>query len=207
MGGACPNAACHGVLQRQNGDWERYVCPAGDPAVVMPVGVLGHASATCPVCHKALAHRPGPVAPDLVPQAGKLSLGTPPPRPTKRLGPMRSFEGLSVPAVGVVCGATWLFTSGEPIVWAHEMGHHRHMEHAANAPGAKDDQHDHEDNANIAVGGNTTERQWDLRCMMNGYATADHPGREHDFPCGKCVLKNRGWKVEGLGRPAGNITD
>jgi hypothetical protein len=87
------------------------------------------------------------------------------------------------------------------------MGHHRHLEHAANAPAAKGNQHDHQDNAAITAGNLATERQWDLHCMMNGYQTPDHPVRDHDFPCGKCLLKNRGWTVEGLALPAAGAGD
>jgi hypothetical protein len=208
VGDACSDPDCHGIVQRQNGNWERYVCPKPKCATtaVMPDGVLGHSSAVCPSCGKPLGHRVAG-GPDTLVQPGWLFLGTTPPKPTKKSGSFVSFDGFGVPAVGSLCGATWLFTSGEAIVWAHEMGHHRHLEHAANAPGFKDTQHDHRNNPAIAVGDAAKEQQWDLHCMMNGYSTTDHPEREFDFPCGKCLLKQRGWKVEGLPLPASGVTD
>lgn len=116
---------------------------------------------------------------------------------------------LMLPAVGVGMGATWVFTSGNGDVWAHEMGHHRHLEHAqpfpssANpAPGAKNSQHDSQPNTHVAFPPGTPpkERCWDLRCIMSYSHGAV-------YFCGKCVLKSRGWKVEGLPNPAGHLHD
>lgn len=116
---------------------------------------------------------------------------------------------LALPAVGVGMGATWVFTSGNGDVWAHEMGHHRHMEHAQSfpgtnnpAPGAKNAQHDSQQNTHnvFAVGTAAKESCWDLMCIMSYNQGAQ-------YFCGKCTLKARGWKVEGLANPAGGLHD
>jgi peptidoglycan hydrolase-like protein with peptidoglycan-binding domain len=148
-----------------------------------------------------------------------------------------NWARLPHPAVGVSMGATWLFTSGAADVWAHEMGHHRHLEHAQSrpgssgqnahlahdlgrgaivggvevkcgaAPGAKLSQHDSEGNpahAGVAALDAThpdKDRGWDRSCIMS---------YNHDDPlyfCGKCILKNRGWAVEHIANPAGNVHD
>lgn len=154
-------------------------------------------------------------------------------RCTPRRG--RRYSSIPLPAVGVSMGATWLFTTGGPDVWAHELGHHRHLEHAqANpgstgsatnhplgrsvkvagvwhrcgaAPGAKADQHDTVVNPNIVgVAANDPihpdkDRCWDRNCVMS------YTHGEPLFFCGKCLMKNRGWKVEDLPNPAGNVKD
>lgn len=121
-------------------------------------------------------------------------------------------NGMPLPAVGGALGATWLFWRGENPdrlkgVWVHEVGHHRHMEHAANGPGAVANLHDSESNTKFAgwagVGGGTvaTAKQWDRRCIMS-YSDAWYG--ENGFLCGRCLLRNRGWKVTGLGFPGPN---
>ncbi len=216
-------------------------------------------------------------------------------------------DSLPFAAVGSPLGATWLFTTGGADVWAHELGHHRHLEHAAGGPGAKADYHDSEahdppilqppaapnvanqgtagaatysyqilayDNAIplsdlSAIGTTNTgnavlsvtnfnrvtwtavpganrykvyrtessgtpgstgliatvavttlddnglagdgkepkspaeqgdiERQWDRHCIMS-YAGSGYPSNKEYF-CGRCILRNRGWRVSGLGFP------
>jgi hypothetical protein len=116
---------------------------------------------------------------------------------------------LLLPAVGVGMGATWVFTSGNGDVWAHEMGHHRHLEHAQSnpgqtspAPGAKNAHHDSQTNTHhaFAVATIPRERCWDLLCIMSYNHSAQ-------YFCGKCALKMRGWKVEGLANAAGGLHD
>jgi len=61
----------------------------------------------------------------------------------------RYFEYDHMPlwAEGRALGATWLFNSNVfPAIWTHEVGHHRHLQHAADAPGAVLDLHDSEAN-------------------------------------------------------------
>ena len=137
-----------------------------------------------------------------------------------------AWASIPLPAVGVSMGATWLFTSGGADVWAHELGHHRHLEHApaypgvqgsatahplgrsariagvwhkcGAAPGAKAAQHDGVLNPALAAEPATDpvhpdkDRGWDRDCIMS------YTHGEPLYFCGKCLLKNRGWAVEGL---------
>jgi hypothetical protein len=119
------------------------------------------------------------------------------------------------------------------VVWTHEAGHHRHLEHAAVAPGAVAAQHDVTRNPHFDAKHNTavaavdsdgslsaaekltkknalaTQAGWDIHCIMNGYGDPhDNQSRSIDFYCGKCILKNRGWKVQSItDSPAGNVKD
>lgn len=99
---------------------------------------------------------------------------------------------LPLAAVGSALGASFVFEGNDHLTWAHEMGHHRHMEHAAGAPGEKVKQHDSVVNPHLAGQGDLKpeEKRWDHGCIM-GYV-------KEMFFCGKCVLKNRGWMVEDL---------
>lgn len=121
-------------------------------------------------------------------------------------------NGMPLPAVGGGLGATWLFWRGEntnrlKVVWVHEVGHHRHMEHSANAPGAAASLHDSENNtkfagwAGVGGGGVAAATQWDRRCIMS-YSDAWYG--ELGYLCGRCLLRNRGWKITGLGFPGPN---
>jgi flagellar hook assembly protein FlgD len=133
-----------------------------------------------------------------------------------------SRTALGLPAVGGALGATWLFWKGENIdrlkaVWVHEVGHHRHLEHSANAPGFKDNLHDSEANTKYGtwdavkpppgsygepsddnVAGRRNAQKWDRRCIMS---YSDCYYGELGCFCGRCLLRNRGWKVTGLGFP------
>jgi len=120
----------------------------------------------------------------------------------------RTTKTLPLPAVGVSLGACWLFTGRRTAVWAHEIGHHRHLEHAqANAgstdpaPGAKNQQHDSEANPHQAGAPSPHQRGWDRFCIMS-YDSSFTPAF-----CGKCLLKNRGWAVETIANPNGNLED
>ncbi len=115
---------------------------------------------------------------------------------------------LPLPAVGVALGGCWLFRPRNSATWAHEIGHHRHLEHAqANngdvdpAPGAKNAQHDSAANPHQAAAPQPHQRGWDRYCIMSYDDTADQ------LFCGKCLLKNRGWAVESIANPAGNLED
>jgi hypothetical protein len=135
---------------------------------------------------------------------------------------LSSRTALGLPAVGGALGATWLFWKGENIdrlkaVWVHEVGHHRHLEHSANAPGFKDALHDSAANTKYGswntvkpppgsfgepsddnVAGKANARKWDRRCIMS---YSDCYYGELGCFCGRCLLRNRGWKVTGLGFP------
>jgi hypothetical protein len=110
-------------------------------------------------------------------------------------------SGLPLPAVGVALGATWLFTSSDAETWAHEVGHHKHLEHAASGPGATDNLHDSENNPSAAGAANPADRHWDAKCIMS---YASNPNLCF---CGRCLLRNRGWKVTGLGFPGTDVVE
>ena len=128
--------------------------------------------------------------------------------------PRETRNALPLPAVGGALGATWLFWQGEntdrlKCVWVHEVGHHRHLEHAANGPGAKADLHDSRNNSKanwVGKAGATIAKatQWDRRCIMS-YSDAWY--QELGCLCGRCVLRNRGWKVTGLALPGSANAD
>ncbi len=108
-----------------------------------------------------------------------------------------------LPAVGTPLSATWLFTSSSEETWTHEVGHHRQLEHAASAPvggraPARVKLHDTEENTHEAwnAGVAALDKQWDRCCIMSYTSDA-----ERLYFCGKCILRNRGWKVEDLGVP------
>ena len=172
----------------------------------------------------------------------KKGSGDPPNRPCpapgcgtsgKTLGSTNTgydYDRLPLPAVGCAFGATWLFTTSDADTWAHEVGHHRHLEHAASGPGsqykpagapANADLHDNEGNStqnwttfgviNPANDPGTTdasEQDWDRNCIMS-YSSSNYPAnrRGRDYFCGKCLLRNRGWKVQGLGYPGPNVKE
>jgi hypothetical protein len=129
---------------------------------------------------------------------------------------------MPMPAVGGALGATWLFTTSDADTWAHEVGHHRHLEHAASAPGSQyDPNHDPTDPPNNAelhdAKDNTTqnwvtlgvakpsEQDWDRNCIMS-YASVYYAGGIDHF-CGKCILRNRGWKVQTLLYPETDVVE
>ena len=119
----------------------------------------------------------------------------------------RSFRHDSMPlwAEGNALGVTWLFTDSDAGTWAHEVGHHRQFEHAATAPGAqyssrpsgRTDLHDAEVNQVRwpAPHAHTGDERWDFDCQMS-YTQGDAL-----CFCGKCLLRNRGWLIQGLGLP------
>ena len=92
--------------------------------------------------------------------------------------------------------------------WAHEIGHHKHMEHAADViqvPAQHDQAINSVDNA-VTTDPQPKRRTWDRACIM-GYVCQDDDNTKPDagYFCGKCLLKLRGWKVQGLADPAGNL--
>jgi hypothetical protein len=122
---------------------------------------------------------------------------------------IRHRTHLPMPAVGVPLAATWLFSNSKEETWVHEVGHHRHLEHAASAPvGSRTAEqlklHDTENNTHKAwpAGTDAEDKRWDRCCIMS-YTSKS----EKLYFCGKCVLRNRGWKVEALGHPGTAVKD
>ncbi len=112
-------------------------------------------------------------------------------------------SGLTVPCQGLVLGVTVDNIWAALWAWAHELGHNRHLEHAAGAPGWKDartfgnvyDLHDHTANTHddeVMNDKKPEKRNWDRCCAMSYNRT------ETLCFCGKCVLKGRGWDITEL---------
>jgi hypothetical protein len=117
-------------------------------------------------------------------------------------------DGLPLCAIGQPIGGCWQYIPRYAETWAHEVGHHRHLQHAPSrggstsiAPGGKAEQHDSAANAFQAHEDSTHSRGWDRWCLMS----YDKKAPRHF--CGKCVLKNRGWAVNTLTNPAGDVQD
>jgi hypothetical protein len=120
------------------------------------------------------------------------------------VGPM---DSLNFPAIGEPLGGLWIMSDGGArSFWAHEVGHHKHMEHAGGtAGGSKATQHDSVNNSVDAdlqahPPGKAADGNWDRACIMS--YTSVETGPDTAVFCGKCILKLRGWKVEGTGGAA-----
>jgi hypothetical protein len=120
----------------------------------------------------------------------------------------RVLDHLPLCAIGQPLGGSWLFVPRNAATWAHEIGHHRHFEHAqANsgsddaAPGAKTAQHDSEASPHQTGAPKPHQKAWDRFCIMS--YDEESPQRF----CGKCILRNRGWAVEDIANPAGATQD
>jgi len=115
--------------------------------------------------------------------------------------------GLPLSAIGLPLGGCWLFRPRDAATWAHEMGHHRHLEHAQGsasekAPaGANKAQHDSAMNPNLSSAKFDHQKCWDRFCVMS------YDDSQPQAFCGKCLLRNRGWAVEGITNPDGKLTD
>lgn len=118
-------------------------------------------------------------------------------------------ERLSYASWGGPLGGLFLGSDKDPrSYWAHEIGHHKHMEHAADQISVEA-QHDREINTvenAVTTDADADSRMWDRACIM-GYICQDDDNTKPDagYFCGKCLLKLRGWQVEGLVDPAGNL--
>lgn len=123
-----------------------------------------------------------------------------------------SYASMPLWAEGNAMGVTWLFTSSDAGTWAHEVAHHRQFEHAATAPGAQyssgpsgqNNLHDAQANTvNWSAPGHvhTGDERWDLDCQMS-YTEVDAL-----CFCGKCLLRNRGWLIQGLGYPGPKVRE
>ncbi|VAW65049.1 Transposase and inactivated derivatives [hydrothermal vent metagenome] len=70
-------------------------------------------------------------------------------------------------------------------------------------PAANTELHDSESNSIpnwAAIGGDTATHRWDKQCIMS-YEN------NNLYFCGKCKLRNRGWKVQTLGYPGPDIEE
>lgn len=118
-------------------------------------------------------------------------------------------SGLPLCAIGQPLGGSWVFLPRDAETWTHEVGHHRHFEHAQAyagqnqiAPGGKVLQHDSAAHPGFTATSLTAwQRAWDRFCIMS-YDS----GASQRF-CGKCLLRNRGWGVERINNPNSALTD
>jgi hypothetical protein len=131
---------------------------------------------------------------------------------TNEIGEHTDMMGL--PAAGESMGGLWLFcTYGRGVsTWAHEIAHHKHLEHGPGGGGYDPAQHDSVTGTAAPLNTFTAGKNgWDRVCMM-GYlrAGANVADLDRGYFCGKCILKLRGWIVETGGvnnnSPAGNVT-
>ena len=111
---------------------------------------------------------------------------------------------LSLPSWGGPLGGLFLDTKEGPrTYWAHEVAHHKILEHAGDVI-IHPVQHDQAANAAVSGATDPLGRLWDRDCIMSYINT--ETGDDRAYFCGKCLLKLRGWKIEGLADPAGGET-
>jgi hypothetical protein len=165
--------------------WQRFRCANGHQVlnVVRPVQAVGQVLRTCsqPGCGRSL-------------RAVNASSGP--------------YDLIST-AYGLALGGSLLITLGndeDHPWWTHEIGHNRHLEHAAGEAGFQPLQHDSVNNTSDAAlqadgGIGALWKQWDRTCTMS-YTDSRQVGAaggdDRQQFCGKCLLRNRGWAVEGL---------
>jgi len=135
----------------------------------------------------------------------------------------KTVNGLPSPSCGFPGGVFWNFL-GDATLWAHELGHNRHYEHAAdamqdwksNSVGPARPQHDNVENPLFSGSDEKADNKgWDRACLMSYITKVQdtknkatyQPARDLPCFCYKCALKNRGWKVAGLPAPAGDLQD
>jgi hypothetical protein len=111
---------------------------------------------------------------------------------------------INLPSWGGPLGGLFLDTNNGPrTFWAHEIGHHKSLEHAGDViNAAMTSQHDYQPNtvdAVVQADARPKARKWDRDCIMSYVNT--EAGPDAAYFCGKCLLKLRGWKVEGLANP------
>ena len=136
----------------------------------------------------------------------------------------KPVHGVYSPSCGYPVGVFWN-SGGCSSLWAHELGHNRHFEHAASAPmmtGAAG-QHDNQLNeiATFHADEMAGNKNWDRACLMSyveqcvsdGTSTGGKRVKTYDEDvdvpcfCFKCVLWNRGWNVIGFPNPDGKLKD
>ena len=206
MGGKpCPFPPCGGVLRSNLVQWAFYQCPSFHQASFQEVRPGGgeHQNQKCQHCAGLLNLRRAQSYP--VSRSHSNTMGT------------NAINGVPSPSCGFPVGVFWNF-AGDGSLWAHELGHNRHYEHAADAPGKGDcrDQHDNIANALITHGTEDPKNTgWDRTCLMSYISSVldttgtSSYGNERDLACFcfKCVLRNRGWNLVALPVPQGDLQD
>ena len=128
------------------------------------------------------------------------------------------IPGLPAPSIGHVVGVSLCFL-GDTDLWGHELGHCRYFQHAGNAPGRAEAQHDCTGNLAANWGDpfaretSESNQKWDRTCLMSYVTDLSSYDDYKDMPCFcfKCVLKNRGWKLNDatvpVPSPPGDLQD
>lgn len=128
-----------------------------------------------------------------------------------------TIQGLNTPACGFPIGVFWNFL-GASELWAHELGHNRHYEHAADAFGLPDrwDYHDHQLNPAFSRSNEKPDNScWDRSCLMSYIPKVQNQSNRPSYDttrdkpclCFKCALRNRGWRLRPLVNPPSDVTD
>ena len=203
----CPYPPCKGLLEPMPEYVGRYACPNGHVSSFMEASPAGggHLGELCQNTPCGLNNNR-----QYKVDAYPVSFGPDSKRGTK------PTPGVPSPSCGFPIGVFWNVI-GDATLWAHELGHNRHYEHAADAP-SKKARVEHDDMANDLFTSSAEKddnKGWDRACLMSYisqvYDTLDQPTYDdkRDIPafCFKCVLKNRGWRVHGLPVPKGDLQD
>ena len=211
-GEKCPKPGCAGKLAHDGGWKETYRCGACGLDQELPETAASGGSHAGQV-HSACAKMPpGPLqrkAPPAIRAIHTLVNGN---KVLLVYGIETGYDQLPVPSLGNPLGVAWN-TKASAELWGHELGHTRFMEHAGNAGGANNAQHDPTINSGFnwaAINETTADgKHWDRACLMS---YADHrptydATRDRRFPCGRCALKIRGWKLAGVATPAAGVKD
>jgi hypothetical protein len=211
-GEKCPKSGCAGKLAHHGGWKETYRCSGCGLDQELPEAAaaggshVGQAHAACVKMPKGALQRKAPPAVRALHTLGngnKVLLVY-----TDATG----YAQLPVPSLGNPLGVAWN-TRPSTELWGHELGHTRFLEHAGNARGANNAQHDPTTNSGFnwaAIKETTADgKQWDRACLMT---YADHrptydATRDRRYPCGRCALKIRGWKLAGVASPAAAVKD
>jgi hypothetical protein len=213
-GDACLTLGCmHGVLQEGHKYDSMYECPGCGAQYRNQNDTIQGSWTTvdCPNCRLRKVRRISKVQGPLMPRD---SMDVPHGGVT--------VSGVPSPSCGFPIGVFWNF-SGTSSLWAHELGHNRHYEHAADAmqnPARKATlEHDSAVNttATFHVKEKDDNKRWDRACLMsyilsvkaNQWPLVSTYNERRDMPCFcfKCVLKNRGWRITALTIPSSDLRD
>ncbi|HEY3738725.1 MAG TPA: peptidoglycan-binding domain-containing protein, partial [Bryobacteraceae bacterium] len=166
---------------------------------------------TCTVCGRqnsvtettgTAGSRTGSACGQICPRGGKMTVD-PGSRTVQQISAASARIGL--PSWGGTLGGLFLdTTTGPRTYWSHEIGHHKHLTHAGDViTGPTIVQHDQSTNPAIVDARGAKYKKWDRDCIMSYINT--EAGPDAAYFCGKCILRLRGWKVEGLADPASNV--
>ena len=208
LGGANCTTPCTGTMvgaSQAAGWFTRKMSGADAMNTTYTCGVCGRRDSVVETATTA-GSRTGSACGKICPRGGKMIAdgGT---RTAQQIAGPTAQIGL--PSWGGALGGLFLDTEEGPrTFWAHEIGHHKHLSHAGDViTVATIPQHDQALNTvDGTVAGDTRPkaRQWDRDCIMS-YIN-EETGDDRAYFCGKCLLRLRGWKVEGLVDPAGNVS-